>query len=465
MAATHSKPHLQGEFPQYAYALAILTGGIVFMVAQMGAPRVAWASYALLGTLLGAVWPRGGLQWGFWLCLPIILMIFFEAVLTWKLGGLWGYGMILMQSLGCACLGAYLGSILSRRRVINRSANKRAKRKRASVAAKVAQPLSVSRKLAAPLHGNATTDSSSRSEGRVVAAIEPAARIHALNAAFIEAVKAGDLNRIERLVADGADVNAKSRDQWSPLTTAALPGCDVDMVETLFGEGAIKANEAACQNWTPLMIAIIEGHREVVSALLEYGVEVNAGNHQGWTALRFAVSMDETEILRSLLAVGADANMADHEGKTALMQAAVENSVDSLKALLDAGADPLVKDSNRQTALTLAQKQGHTSVIKLLKEAEAKAANKPSASAAIPREASRANDKTHRVIKVLRDHGYGSMARYNAIPLGAALPFGCEETGREGNEEECLDYAWRSSIDVQPKLAGLLGFREKLSSP
>jgi ankyrin repeat protein len=464
MAATHSKPLLQGEFPQYAYALAILTGGIVFMVAQMGAPRVAWASYALLGTLLGAAWPRGGLQWGFWLCLPIILMIFFEVVLTWRLGGLWGYGIILMQSLGCACVGAYLGSIISRRRVINRSANKRVKRKRASVAAKVAQPLPASRKLAAPLHGSVTTNSSSQSEGSVAAAIEPAARIHALNAALIEAVKAGDLNRIERLVADGADVNAKSRERWSPLTTAS-PGGDVDMVETLFGEGAIKANSLDGQGWTPLMIATIEGHREVVRALLEYGVEVNAWNNQGWTALRFAVSMDETEILRLLLAAGADANLVDDEGTTALMQAAVENSVDSLKALLDAGADPLFKDRNRQTALTLAQKQGHTNVIKLLKGAEAGAANKPLAPAAIPCEASRAGDKTHRVIKVLRDHAYGSMARYNAIPLGAALPFGCEETGREGNEEECLDYAWRSSIDVQPKLAGLLGFREKLPSP
>jgi uncharacterized protein YbdZ (MbtH family) len=129
------------------------------------------------------------------------------------------------------------------------------------------------------------------------------------------------------------------------------------------------------------------------------------------------------------------------------------------------GADPRVKDRDRQTALMIAQRQGHTRVIKLLKAAEAKAADELKAPVNIPLEASKASDKTHRVIKVLRDHGYGSMARYNAIPLGAALPVGCEETGREGNEEECLDYAWRSSIDVQPKLAGLLGLGEKLPSP
>jgi ankyrin repeat protein/uncharacterized protein YbdZ (MbtH family) len=465
MAATHSKPLLQGEFPQYAYALAILTGGIVFMVAQMGAPLVAcWASYALLGTLLGSVWPRGGLQWGVWLCLPIILMICFEVVLTWSLGGLWGYGIILGQALGCACVGAYLGSRLSRRSVTNRSANKRLKRKRASVAVKDAQQILARKDPAVSLLASATTNSSSPSARSAVETIEPAAHVHLLNAALIEAVKAGDINQIERLVADGADVNVKSRDQWSPLMTES-PGGEMEMVETLFGEGAIKANSSAGQGWSTLMIATIEGHGEVVRALLEYGAEVDAENNQGWTAMRFAVSMDETVILRLLLMVGADANLADHEGTTALMQAAGENSVESLKALLDAGADPLVKDRNRQTALTLAQKQGHTSIIKLLKEAEATAANKLKAPADIPGQASGACDKTHRVIKVLRDHSYGSMARYNAIPLGVALPFGCEETGREGNEEECLDYAWRSSIDVRPKLAGLLGFREKLPSP
>jgi ankyrin repeat protein len=463
MAATHSKPLLQGEFPQYAYALAILTGGIVFMVSQMGAPLVAWASYALIGALLGFIWPRGGLQWGVWLCLPIILLICFDVVLTWSLGGLLGYVIILGQALGCACLGAYLGSRLYRRNVTNRSANKRVKRKRASVAVKDAQPLPASKDLAVPLLASAKTTRSSQSVRSGLEAIEPAAHVDLLNAALIAAVKAGDLNRIERLIADGADVNAKSRDQWSPLTTGS-PGSELELVETLFGEGAIKTNSLAGQGWTPLMIATIEGHREVVCALLEGGAEVNAESNRGWTALRFAVSMDETEILRLLLVAGADANLTDHEGTTALMQAAGENSVESLKALLDAGADPLVKDRSLQTALTLAQKEGHTNVIKLLKGAEAKAPNKLKAPADIADEASRACDKTHRVIKVLRDHGYGSMARYNAIPLGAALPFGCEETGREGNEEECLDYAWRSSIDVQPKLAGLLGFREKLPS-
>jgi hypothetical protein len=306
MAGTHSKPLLQGEFPQYAYALAILTGGIVFMVSQMGAPVAAWASYVLLGTLLGFIWPRGGLQWGVWLCLPIILLICFEVVLSWSLGGLWGYGIILGQALIFACLGAYAGAKLSTRSIINRSANKRVKRKGASRAVKGSQKILAPKDLSIQRAG-ASTRSLSQSAGSVVEAIEPAAHAPILNAALIEAVKEGDLDRINRLVADGADVNAKSREQWSPLTVAS-PGGELEMVLTLFGEGAMESDASIGQGWTPLMIATIEGQWEVASALLEHGAEVDAESNKGWTALRFAVSMDETEILRLLLAAGADAN-------------------------------------------------------------------------------------------------------------------------------------------------------------
>jgi ankyrin repeat protein len=463
MAATHSKSLPQGEFPQYAYALAILTGGIVFMVFQMGAPLVAWASYALFGTLLGFIWPRGRLQWGVWLCLPIILLICFDVVLSWSLGGLWGYAIVLGESLIFACLGAYVGSKLSLRNVINRSASKRVKRKRSSRAVKGSQNILAPKGLALR-RADATTRLSNQSAVSVAEALEPTAHVHLLNSSLIEAVKAGDLNRINRLIADGADVNAKSREQWNPLLMGSLSG-EIEMVETLFGEGAIQQDASAGQGWTPLMIATIEGRRGIASALLEHGAEVDAENNKGWTALRFAVSMDETDILRLLLAAGADANLADHDGTTALMQAATENSVECLKLLLQAGgADPRLQDIDRQRALIIAQRQGHTYIIKLLKEAEAEDADDLKAPAHTPLEVEEASAKTHRVIKVLRDRGYGSMARYNAIPLGAALPSGCEETGREGNEEECLDYAWRSSIDVQPKLAGLLGLREKLPS-
>jgi ankyrin repeat protein len=454
MAGTHSKSILKRESPQYAYALAIFSGGIAFMAPQLGAPVAPWLSYAILAALFGSIWPHKALQWGGWLCLPIVVMVCFDFVLTGSIGMLSSTGTIFFKSLTSSCLGAYVGSKLSVRKIANRFAHGHADRRRPSSNGNRARSGLALEELAVPL-ASAQTIYSGHSSGALALATEPVAHFHDLNAALIKAAQEGDFKRVKLLIADGADVNAKSRDQWMPLTIAAQ-GFDVETAKTLFGQGAALDSD---QGWTALMIATIEGHVEVVRALLEHGAQVNAGNNKGWTALRFAVSMDETEILRVLLDAGADANIKDHEGKTALMQAAGENSKESLKALLDAGANPHIKDHHEQTALSIGQKQGHTEIIKLLKEAEAKAATKIETPPHIlDDENSNAIDKTHRVIKKWRDQYYGLVDRYDVILIEAALPYGYEETGREGNEEECRDYAWKSNIDEPSELGWWLGF-------
>jgi ankyrin repeat protein len=454
MAGTYSISIRKRETPQYAYVLAIFSGGIAFLVPQLGAPVATWLSYAPLAALFGSIWPKRALQWGGWLCLPIVVLVCFDFMVTGSITMLVSTGTIFVKSLSSGCLGAYVGSKLSLRKIANRPAHGHPNRRRPNGNVNRARNVLALKDLAAPAPSVKTIYSSHSSDGPVQA-IEPAAHLRALNAALIKAAQEGDLKRIKLLVADGADVNAKSSDQWMPLTIAAQ-ALDVEMTVTLFGQGAPLD---AINGWTALMIATIEGHVEVVRALLERGAQVSARNNKGWTALRFAVSMDETEILQMLLDAGADANIADHEGTTALMQAAGENSRESLKMLLDAGADPHIKDHNQQTALRIAQQQGHTEIIKLLTEAEAKASSDIEAPLHILYDVnSKVKDKTHRVIKKCRDQYYGLTDKYDVILIGAALPSGHEETGHEGNEEECRDYAWKSNIDEPSELGWWLGF-------
>jgi ankyrin repeat protein len=375
MTGTYSNSNLERKAPQYAYALAILSGGIAYIVPQLGVPIASWLSYALLAALFGSIWPYKAWQWGGWLCLPFVLLILMDMLITWSIGGLLSSGTIFAKVLLFASLGAYVGSIFSVRKIANRFArrqltSKQMDRKRLRSNGNGAQNNLVLKELTTPL-ASAETIFSSHSSNVPVQALEPVAHLHGLNAALINAAQEGDLNKIKLLIADGADVNAESRDQWMPVMIAAV-GCNVEMVKTLFGQRATP-NASDGQGWTALMIATIEGHVEVVRALLEHGAQTNIRNNEGWTALRFAVSMDETEILHLLLNAGADANIADHAGKTALIQAASENIEESLKALLGAGADPHIKDHNEQTALMIAQKQGHLKIIQLLIEAEAKA--------------------------------------------------------------------------------------------
>ena len=456
MTRTYANSILERESPQYAHVLAILSGGIAYIIPQLGAPIAAWLSYALLAALFGFIWPYRALQWGGWLCLPMILLISFEVILTWNLiGAILSNGIVFVEALSSACLGAYIGAKLSVRKIANRSTNKRVSRKRLNSNGNGARSSLIAKELASPIASVKTNFSTHNSNNHMLVAA-PLAHIHDLDTAVIKAAQEGDLRKIRLLVADGADVNAESGDQWTPLMIAAQ-GFDIGAVKTLFTQGA-ALDTAGGNGWTALMIATIEGQVEVVRALLEQGAQVNSEHNKGWTALRFAISMDETEILRLLLDAGADANIADHEGKTALMQAAGENIKESLKALLDAGADPHIKDHNGQTALMIAQKQGQAEIVKLLKEAEAKASTDIGAPVNILDNDSSNVVKTHRVIKIPRDQYYGLLERYDVIPRGISLPYGCEETGLEGNEEECWNNAWKSNIGEPAELGWWLRF-------
>ena len=434
-----------------------MSGGIAYIAPQLGAPVAAWLFYAISAALFGFIWPDRGLRWGVWLCLPFISLVCFDVLVTGSIRGILSNGPIIIKALSSACLGAYVGSKLSVRNITSRLPNRQLNRKKLNSHGKSAQNGLVLKELAAPL-ASVKTLCSSHSSNDHMRAIAPVNNFNGLNDALIKEAQEGDLKRIKLLIANGADVNAKSRAQCMPLMFAALGG-DVEMVKTPFGEES-ALDASGDKGWTALMIATIEGHLDVVRALLEHGAQVSTENNQGWTALRLAVSMNETEILHMLLDAGAEVNIADHESKTALMQAAGENIEESLKALLDAGADPHIKDHKGQTALMIAQKQAHTKIIKLLKEAEAKASTDIDAPINIPHDNKpKATIKTHRVIKIPRDQYYGLIDKYDVIPIEAPLPSRYEETGREGNEEACRDYAWKNNIDEPSELAWWLVFK------
>lgn len=370
MAGAYPNYILERKSPQYAYALVILSGGIGLIIFQLGDLVAALLFYALLAALFSSIWPNKALLWGGWLCLPIVLLVCFDVLISGSFRGLGRNGLIFVKVFPAACLGAYVGSQLSIK-IATRFVNMRAHRKGLNRNGYGVQDRLVLKKNALPTASFKIASSGHSSNGSAQK-VKQSAHSDGLNQSLLQAAQEGDLNRVETLVAGGADVNAAHGDQWTPLMMAARTG-EVEMVRTLFEKGAVP-DASSSKGWTALMIATIEGRAEIVRALLEHGADLSIQNNKGWTALRFAVSMDETEILRLLLKAGADVNLADHEGTTALMQAAGENIEESLKALLEAGADPDIKDNNGLTALMIARRRNHSRIIKLLKEAEGKAA-------------------------------------------------------------------------------------------
>ncbi len=159
----------------------------------------------------------------------------------------------------------------------------------------------------------------------------------------------------------------------SVISTALLHAAgegDVQGITNLLAEGA-EVNARTSDGWTPLMIAVINGHAGAARLLLRSGADVNARNGKGWTPLRFAVSMADVEAVRLLLSANADVNTGDEAGDTALMQAAGENVVECVRTLLEGGADANLRNRRGETAALLAARAGYVQITELLKSAGA----------------------------------------------------------------------------------------------
>lgn len=95
---------------------------------------------------------------------------------------------------------------------------------------------------------------------------------------------------------------------------------DLDDVRHLLAQGAHPDARDEEQR-TPLMLAVAEGHRELVQVLLDAGADPNLRDLDGWSALDVAVARKMIEIVWLLVQFGADVNASDDLGRSPLSRA------------------------------------------------------------------------------------------------------------------------------------------------
>ena len=179
-----------------------------------------------------------------------------------------------------------------------------------------------------------------------------------------KAAKEGDSDRVDILLAAGANPNAVDKKGSTALMYAAGKG-HAEIAKSLLDAGA-NPNVVDDDGWTALIVATFEGHYEVVKILLDGEANPNVAGKDDWTALIQAAINGNTEISKIMLSAGANPNAADNEGRTALMGAAFEGHAEVAKILLDGGANPNAARDGGGTALMLATFQGHAEVAKIL---------------------------------------------------------------------------------------------------
>ena len=204
-------------------------------------------------------------------------------------------------------------------------------------------------------------------------------------AALLDAIKAGDLERVKTLVSADASLASARADSGESAILAAVYHRQKEIANLLVARGAALTLFEACaageleaaerlvaaspdavgarshDGWTPLHLAAFFGHPRVAELLLAHGADVAArsNNASANTPLHAALAANQKMVAGLLLGAGADVNASDAGGWRPLHLAAANGNLDSMKALVAQGADLAATNTEGVTALALAEQKGH----------------------------------------------------------------------------------------------------------
>jgi ankyrin repeat protein len=182
-----------------------------------------------------------------------------------------------------------------------------------------------------------------------------------------DAAKSGDMEKIKALLKGNPElVSCKGKDDETPLHLAAENG-HKDVVELLLANNA-DVNARSNGDWTPLQNAVVRGNKDVAELLLANGADLKAKKVFGMTLLHMLVMRNNKDMVTFVLAKGADINAKDNQGDTPLHTAASMGYKDLAEVLVSNKADVNVKNHKGATPLQEAAKSGKNDVAELLSQ-------------------------------------------------------------------------------------------------
>lgn len=173
--------------------------------------------------------------------------------------------------------------------------------------------------------------------------------------------KKSSLSRSSKSVARSVDT--RDADGNTPLMCATKKG-DCEAMIKLIAAGA-DINARNPRESTPLMFAT-EGGLPAVDLLLQHGARVDPLRKDGMSALSFAVTQKRFDVFERLLAAGSDYRILDDRRQTLLHLAAIKGDARIAGRLLELGLSPDDLDTYNESPLINAARNGNTGVVTVL---------------------------------------------------------------------------------------------------
>jgi ankyrin repeat protein len=163
-----------------------------------------------------------------------------------------------------------------------------------------------------------------------------------IDTAYLDAIHRGDLPAVKQSLAGGADIDARRMATMDSAVTEA--------------------------------VSLAAPHPQVLSFLIERGINLNACSSYEFTALHYAAGRSgSVQSIEMLVQHGLDVNGKSNNGDTPLAAAVNQNVPGAVKALLRLGASPEARGPGGMNLLELARRGNRSPLIAaMLKEAGAK---------------------------------------------------------------------------------------------
>jgi ankyrin repeat protein len=186
----------------------------------------------------------------------------------------------------------------------------------------------------------------------------------ALDYNLMIAASKGYNSEIDRLIYEGADINAESDEGATPLIFA-VSNNRVEAVKTLLSYDPILYSLKKSVE-SPLLIAVKNRNFEIAEALIRAGADVNSRDKHLATPLHYASLYGYPDIVDLLLYYDADPDLKSAEGTSPLLAAIWAGNTDVADLLIQRGADLEEKDNDGFTPFLLASAFSDTLMMDIL---------------------------------------------------------------------------------------------------